>query len=51
VPGIEPIRCGRAIYFRRDDMKKLVKENRFFAREMQEAEDYVAEFKSTQEAA
>ncbi|MBE7200756.1 MAG: type IV secretory system conjugative DNA transfer family protein, partial [Parafilimonas terrae] len=51
VPGIEPIRCGRAIYFRRDDMKKLVKENRFFARESQEAEDYVAEFKSTQEAA
>ncbi len=51
VPGIEPIRCGRAIYFRRDDMMKLVGENRFFAREAQEAEDYLTEFKLTQQAA
>ena len=50
VPGIEPIRCGRAIYFRRDDMKKLVKENRFFVREMQEAQDYLAEFELAQQA-
>ncbi|MGF3024130.1 type IV secretory system conjugative DNA transfer family protein [Methylobacterium aquaticum] len=51
VPGIEPIRCGRAIYFRRNDMLKLVGENRFFAREAQEAEDYLTEFKLTQQAA
>lgn len=51
VPGIEPIRCGRAIYFRRDDMKKLVKENRFFARESQEADDYRTEIEASQQAA
>ncbi len=51
VPGIEPIRCGRAIYFRRDDMKKLVGENRFFLREAKEAEDYLAEFESEQREA
>lgn len=50
VPGIEPIRCGRPIYFRRDDMKKLVKENRFFIREMQEAQDYLAEFELAEQA-
>lgn len=50
VPGIEPIRCGRPIYFRRKDMKKLVGENRFFAREMQEADDYLTEFELAQEA-
>ncbi|KMO37510.1 type IV secretory system conjugative DNA transfer family protein [Methylobacterium aquaticum] len=51
VPGVEPIRCGRAIYFRRDDMKKLVKENRFFARESQEADDYRNEIKASPQAA
>ena len=51
VPGIEPIRCGRAIYFRRDDMKRLVKENRFFARESQEADDYRTEIEASQQAA
>ncbi len=49
VPGVEPIRCGRAIYFRREDMKKLVGDNRFFLREAQEAEDYLTEFERSQE--
>ncbi|BCM87651.1 type IV secretory system conjugative DNA transfer family protein [Methylobacterium indicum] len=49
VPGVEPIRCGRAIYFRREDMKKLVGDNRFFLREAQEAEDYLTEFEKSLE--
>jgi type IV secretion system protein VirD4 len=31
VKGAAPIRCGRAIYFRRGDMKDLVGESRFLA--------------------
>ena len=29
VAGVEPIRCGRPIYFRRPEMVKLCAENRF----------------------
>ncbi len=29
VQGKPPIRCGRAIYFRRDDMRRLVNVSRF----------------------
>jgi type IV secretion system protein VirD4 len=29
VQGYSPIRCGRAIYFRRKDMKEEAKANRF----------------------
>src|SRR3546814_5892555 len=29
VPGGRPIRCGRAIYFRRDDMRDRVQESAF----------------------
>ncbi|MDP4025760.1 conjugal transfer protein TraG [Methylobacterium sp. NEAU 140] len=36
VGGVEPIRCGRPIYYRRDDMRKLVKENRFHTRDAQD---------------
>ena len=32
VRGQRPIRCGRAIFFRREDMKALVGESRFQAR-------------------
>lgn len=27
--GVAPIRCGRAIYFRRDDMRSKVGQNQF----------------------
>jgi type IV secretion system protein VirD4 len=30
VQGHSPIRCGRAIYFRRKEMKLAVKANRFW---------------------
>jgi hypothetical protein len=36
VGGVEPIRCGRPIYYRREDMKKLVGQNRFHTRDVQE---------------
>ena len=39
VGGVEPIRCGRPIYYRRDDMKKLVGTNRFHTRDAQDALD------------
>jgi type IV secretion system protein VirD4 len=32
VRGAKPLRCGRAIYFRRQDMAPLVAPNRFHAR-------------------
>jgi len=32
IKGKPPIRCGRAIFFRRDDMKSLVGVSRFQAR-------------------
>jgi type IV secretion system protein VirD4 len=31
VRGAKPLRCGRAIYFRRQDMAPLVAPNRFHA--------------------
>lgn len=35
--GNAPLRCGRAIWFRRDDMKAVVAENRFHRRRQREA--------------
>ncbi|MFJ7440844.1 conjugal transfer protein TraG [Methylorubrum thiocyanatum] len=36
VGGVEPIRCGRPIYYRRADMKALVGANRFQTRDVQD---------------
>ncbi|MGM3062942.1 type IV secretory system conjugative DNA transfer family protein, partial [Bacillus cereus group sp. BC318] len=36
VGGVEPIRCGRPIYYRRADMKALVGANRFQSRDVQD---------------
>ncbi|KMO42089.1 conjugal transfer protein TraG [Methylobacterium variabile] len=43
VGGVEPIRCGRAIYFRRADMRKLVGANRFHTRDAQDETDAESE--------
>lgn len=37
VGGVEPIRCGRPIYYRRPEMRPLVGANRFQTRDVQEA--------------
>lgn len=37
VGGVEPIRCGRPIYYRRPEMKALVGANRFQTRDAQDA--------------